>query len=332
LIQLVFVGVDVLIAIALMEIVNMWQLRMKRLMKVDQKKSEFQLLDRKDLPELAALLYLLNPFTVVNCVGMSTLSFTNLAIVGSLYFALKGNQTLMTFSLAASCYLSIYPATLIMPLSLLLSKRSLLSNSLMTAMWFTGLLYLSYSMLNSWDFLMDTFGFNMAVTDLSPNIGLFWYFFTEVFKHYRLFYLFAYQYHAFFYSIPLYLRLRDHPMFLFWINVAIMACFKSYPSVGDLAIQMAFIPLIFDKVRENRYGFVILIAALFVTLLAPIFWLMWIYLGTGNANFYYAINLVSTMAQVLFITNSLSVVLKNEYLERKQEKDALNKNKINLVS
>jgi len=171
-------------------------------------------------------------------------------------------------------------------------------------------------MFQSWDFFFDTYGFNMMVTDLSPNIGLFWYFFTEVFKHYRLFYIFSYQFHSFLYAIPLYIRLKHQPMVLFWINLAIIACFKSYPGVGDIAIQIALVPLIWDSMRENPYGFVVLIAALFVAVLAPIFWLMWIYLGTGNANFYYAINLVSTMAQVLFLTYSLSSVLRNDYLEK----------------
>jgi len=238
-----------------------------------------------------------------------------------LYFALKENETLSTFSLAIACYLTMYPITLILPLSVFI-KRSVLSYVLLTTFWISGLLMLSYLMFHSWEFLADTYGFNLLVSDLTPNIGVFWYFFTEVFKHYRLFYLFAYQYHTLIYAIPLYIRTRHHPMFLFWINIAIIACFKSYPVVGDIALQMAFIPLIFDQIRENRYGIILLIAMIFVIVLAPIFWFMWIYYGTGNANFYYAINLVTTTAQVWFITNSLSVVLKNDYLEKKKLKEA----------
>ena len=44
---------------------------------------------------------------------------------------------------------------------------------------------------------------------------------------------------------------RKHSMFLVWINVAIIATFKSYPAVGDISLQMAFIPLIFDEIKGN---------------------------------------------------------------------------------
>ena len=62
-------------------------------------------------------------------------------------------------------------------------------------------------MFHSWDFLEDTYVYTFKVTDLSPNIGLFWYYFIEVFKAFRNFYIFSFQYHAFIYAIPLYLRL-----------------------------------------------------------------------------------------------------------------------------
>ena len=40
-------------------------------------------------------------------------------------------------------------------------------------------------------------------------------------------------------------------MFLLWINIAIIAAFKSYPAVGDIALQMVFLPLIFDEIKGN---------------------------------------------------------------------------------
>jgi len=289
-------------------------------MYIRKKKRKVEILFRKNLPEITAFLYLFNPLTIFNCIGLSTISFNNLAVASSLYFALKGNQTLTSFTLAIATYLTVYPITLIFPLSLIL-KKPLLKIISLTFFWTGGLLLLSYLMFHSWEFLGDTYGFNVLVSDLTPNIGVFWYFFTEVFKHYRLFYLFAYQYHAFLYAIPLYFRISHHPMFYFWLSVAIAACFKSYPVVGDIALQMAFIPLIFDQIRENRYGIIMLIALLFVIVLAPIFWVMWIYHGTGNANFYYAINLVTTMGQIWFMTNSLSVVLKNDYLDKKKDRE-----------
>jgi len=99
-----------------------------------------------------------------------------------------------------------------------------------------------------------------------------------------------------------------------------IAAFKSYPVIGDIAIQVALLPLVINQIKGNKYGFSIAIVAIFVSVLAPIFWMMWIYQGTGNANFYYAINLVSTLAQVMFIMDSLSAVLRDDYTSKKQLK------------
>jgi phosphatidylinositol glycan class U len=165
--------------------------------KVKKTEEKYQVLFKEWLPILTQLCYLLNPFTLFNCIGMSTIIFNNLFVVFSVFFALKGNQTLTTFSLAISVYLTMYPLTLVLPIALLL-KKHWSSVLFMTAIWTGGLLYASFLMFRSWDFVMDTYGFNMLVSDLTPNIGLFWYFFTEVFKQYRNFYLFAYQYHVFF--------------------------------------------------------------------------------------------------------------------------------------
>ena len=45
---------------------------------------------------------------------------------------------------------------------------------------------------------------------------------------------------------------RNEPMFLFWINLAIIGCFKSYPAVGDVALQMSLVPLIYEAVKGKR--------------------------------------------------------------------------------
>lgn len=79
---------------------------------------------------------------------------------------------------------------------------------------------------DSWDFLRSTYGFVLSVPDLTPNIGIFWYFFTEVFDHFRTFFVFVFQMHAFIYVAPLTIRLRQHPLFLAYILVAISAVFR----------------------------------------------------------------------------------------------------------
>ncbi len=48
----------------------------------------------------------------------------------------------------------------------------------------------------------------LSVPDQTPNLGLFWYFFTETFEHFRIFFLCVFQMNAFIYVIPLTIRFR----------------------------------------------------------------------------------------------------------------------------
>jgi phosphatidylinositol glycan class U len=42
----------------------------------------------------------------------------------------------------------------------------------------------------------------VLLPDLTPNIGLWWYFFIEIFDHFRNFFLLAFNVHAASYSVP----------------------------------------------------------------------------------------------------------------------------------
>ena len=78
----------------------------------------------------------------------------------------------------------------------------------------------------SWDFLRSTYGFLLSVSDLAPNVGIFWYFFTEVFDHFRTFFVFVFQIHAFIYVAPMTIRLRHYPLFLSFSLLALTAVFR----------------------------------------------------------------------------------------------------------
>ncbi|KAF2076361.1 hypothetical protein CYY_002318 [Polysphondylium violaceum] len=353
--QVVFLVVDILIAYLLREITKLIPQVLPKEMKPLEPNS--------NLPNITAALYLFNPFSIFTCIGMSTIVINNAAIILSLYYSLKGNLFQSVFFVALSSYFSIYPIILLFPVSFILKRHYFPEQTLNTAtrqqlspqqqshlekqlqhsqttmsilfysrivlfylLSFSSLIYLSYTLLGSWEFLSKTYGFTLFVEDLTPNIGLFWYYFIEVFDHFRNFFLFIFQYHVFIYCIPLAIRLKNHPLFYFWALCAIIATFKSYPALGDTALHVSLLPLLNEPLKGVRYSFIVIVVAIYVTVLAPILWQMWIYQGTGNANFYYTINLVFTLAQVLLIVDSLSVLLKLDYvnkinhLEENQEK------------
>ena len=83
----------------------------------------------------------------------------------------------------------------------------------------------------------------LKVPDLTPNIGLFWYFFTEMFDHFHLFFTCVFQLNPFVYVLPLAMRFRDNVPLLSFTLVAIAAIFKSYPSIGDVGFYLALLPL-----------------------------------------------------------------------------------------
>ena len=62
------------------------------------------------------------------------------------------------------------------------------------------------------DFTNATYLFVLNVPDLVPNAGLYWYFFTEMFDHFRVFFACVFQLNAFVFTIPLAVRLRDEPL------------------------------------------------------------------------------------------------------------------------
>lgn len=56
--------------------------------------------------------------------------------------------------------------------------------------------------------LKHVYTFIFTVPDLRPNIGLFWYFFTEVFEHFLSFFLAVFQVQIFVYAFPLAYKFR----------------------------------------------------------------------------------------------------------------------------
>lgn len=61
-----------------------------------------------------------------------------------------------------------------------------------------------------------------------------------------------------------------------------------------------------------RYSFLASAALLYATLLGPAFYHLWIYAGSGNANFFYAITLVWSLALIILIGDLLHAVIRDE--------------------
>ncbi len=355
--ELFFAGVDVAIGVVLFGIAYVWSMRAQQRAEAEAAIAlRFHALSaeaqaacaRADVPHFAivptvspstvALLYLFSPLTLLSCLSMSTVGLKTLSALAAALLALQGRASLAALAVALGAFDSLgHTFTLIPALLLLLrshpehrdaSAFRLVLPALGATVALLGACWLAT---HSFEFVDEVFGFELFVRDLTPNLGLFWYLFTEMFNEFALFYLCVLQYFVFIFAWPLSIRLERHPMLLFWALLASANAFRAYPAVGDLVSTLSLVPLLLAIVRELKYAYIIFIAWIFLAVLAPIFWHIWIHAGSGNANFFYALNLVHAMAQIHLIVDSVAAVLRRDYLLKRpivqKKKDESKKDK-----
>ena len=181
----------------------------------------------------------------------------------------------------------------------------------------------------SWEFVTSTYGVQLLLPDLTPNVGLWWYFFIEMFDSFREFFLGVFWLHLGGYVGGLCIRVRKQPLFVITAMLGIFAVFKPYPSISDTSLYFALLPLyrhvfpctyktesVCEEVLTDlvmRYTFFTVTTLLYATLLGPAFYYLWIYAGSGNANFFYAITLVWSLGLSLIVADSLFAVLRDEW-------------------
>ncbi|CAN6971229.1 unnamed protein product [Brassica rapa subsp. trilocularis] len=310
--------------------------------------------------DIAALVYLWNPFTIVCCVGLSTSPIENMAVILALNGAVTRRVPLAAFGLVMATHLSLYPAILTIPVIFLLgygldapplklflqtrnvesdnrsstSSASKQAKSKPTAqlpflwrtvvhfvfwvlVWLLCVLVLCGLSLSKHGGLEEmfkrTYGFILSIEDLSPNIGVFWYFFAEVFDFFRSFFLIVFHVNILFMLLPLAIRLKHRPCFLAFIYLAISSLLKSYPSVGDSALYLSLWALFVNELAvDMKFSFFLFCGYLGVSLLSPVMHNLWIWRGTGNANFYFGNAIGYACFQIVFVVESVSAMLNHD--------------------
>jgi phosphatidylinositol glycan class U len=200
--------------------------------------------------------FLFNPFTIATCIARSTSAFTNLFILVAIAKACRGASFTFLLSLSFASYLAMHPLLLCPPLLVLLydalaqeSKTApnplafTLFHTLGLAVVIGALLSASVALTGSWDFFAATYGVRLLLPDLTPNVGLWWYFFTEMFDSFREFFLGVFWLHAASYVPGLTIRLRKQPLFVATTLIGIFAIFTPYPSIADATLYLSMMPL-----------------------------------------------------------------------------------------
>ncbi|MCJ1224748.1 hypothetical protein MMC12_001393 [Toensbergia leucococca] len=282
--------------------------------------------------------YLFNPLTLATCLGRPTSIFTTLSILTSISSATTAKPIKATLSLSLASYLSLYPILLLPPLLILSHshlpspkdsspqkslKSHILTHLPLFALSLLLLLTTSTTLLPSpkTAFLPSTYGTHLLLPDLTPNAGLWWYFFTEMFDPFREFFLAVFWLHLASYVPGLCFRLPRQPLFVLVTLLGVFAIFKPYPSIADTSLYLALLPLYRHIFPLMRYTFLSTCTLLYATLLGPAFYHLWIYAGSGNANFFYAITLVWSLGLSVIVSDSLFAVLRDEWeVERPEMK------------
>ncbi|RAR01166.1 CDC91 cell division cycle 91-like protein [Stemphylium lycopersici] len=283
---------------------------------------------RKDLKWSSAAIaagFLFSPFTVATCIARSTSALTNLFILTAMAKASQGASFTFILATAFASYFAMHPILLAPPLMLLLYDAKafktkstphlpsfVATHTIGIALAIGALLLASAFLTGSWDFLAATYGVRLLLPDLTPNVGLWWYFFIEMFDSFREFFLGVFWLHAASYMPGLTIRLHKQPLFVACTLTGVFAIFTPYPSIADAALYLSLVPMFRHLFPLMRYTFLASASVLYTSFLGPAFYHLWVYAGSGNANFFYAITLVWSLGLSIILGDSLYAALRDE--------------------
>ncbi|CAG0916486.1 unnamed protein product [Notodromas monacha] len=261
--------------------------------------------------------YTFCPFTVLNASETTTV-LSNVLVALSLLCIGYRKFTLLGAFLALCAYEDFYPIVLFVPAAYMAWETQKKQNFLGFCCAYVStiliVLFASFALTGgSWSFLSARYGFLWNVPDLTPNIGLFWYFFTEMFEHFRMFFICSFQINAFIYAAPLLIKFRREPILVVYSLIVLTAIFKSYPCIGDVGFYLSILPMwshLAATMRQMLITFCFFVATL---VLAPVLWHLWLFDGSANANFFFGITLGFAAAQILLLSDILFAYMRRDY-------------------
>ncbi|KAJ7134786.1 GPI transamidase subunit PIG-U [Mycena epipterygia] len=270
---------------------------------------------------LIAAAYLLNPYLFLSTLALSTSSFENTLALLSLMFAARGDTSPSLLAAALLLQLSLSSILLLAPLILLIasspvsqlaSPRSFSVNGkkivplLVEFAAYTTLLTLVSTLVSGgWAWIPQTWGASLTLPDLTPNPGVWWYFFTEMFDHFRPFFLMVFSIHLLIYVAPVCIKFQYDPLYAAFVLLGVLGTFKSYPTMADPGLFLSMIAVFPEIYPYLRYPIVTTLLHLHASLLMPLFHHLWLNQGTGNANFFYASTLVFACANGAALTDCI---------------------------
>ncbi|PAA52782.1 hypothetical protein BOX15_Mlig025826g5, partial [Macrostomum lignano] len=267
-------------------------------------------LRRLRLPVIAA--YWFNPYSLVASVAEATTPLSNLVVLLCLAELCRGRVGFAAALCAAAAYHGLYPLCLIVPICLAGPARPAL---LAFAGTLACLLAASYMLTGgSWAYLQSVYAFHALAPDHTPGFSLSWYLFCEAFDHFRSLFQAVFQANLVCVLAPLAIRFRSDPCFLAVICWAYTAIFKPYCCVSEQALIACVFIMHAQLHAHMRRALLAIILLIVAFVLAPIMHHLWLYPGSANSNFYFAISLLHCTAMALLLYLFCIAYLKREFL------------------
>lgn len=280
-------------------------------------------------PAWVAALFLANPFSIASCAAASSAGFSAASLAVAVAGAVEGTPVVAGAGVAALAYLGDPTCAALTVPSLARAmareggfgtgtgkkgkgkgegngrrrmdgdaKNALVHLCAWIVGWVVALVGVSQAVMSRagvapMDWIRATYGFRFVAEDLSPNLGCFWYFFTEMFDNFRDFFLFAFDYFPVVLCVPVVVRLgADEPVFCVFIARLLCVVFSPYPTLGDAAGYLALLPLFRTRLAgAEGIGYLVCAGYVVSALMSPIMWRLWIVDRVANANFFFATTL-----------------------------------------
>ena len=271
---------------------------------------------------LPSLVYAINPLGIMSCLSKSSVVFTNWCIINSVVQAIDGTIPLASLFVALSGYLSLYPILLIFPIITIINFNKPSSQQynnairlvLYTVYYCGFLLFVSFKINgNNWNFLQANYMVLLNFEIVTPNLGIWWYFFVEMFTEFIPFFKGVYDLFLFSFVVPFTIRFHDQPLHVFTVILGWIILTKPYPVLGEYAFWFSFILYFIPLAGYMRYKVFAMLLFIHGIMLSPIFYHLWIGSGSGNSNFFYAVSLVNALAVGTILSDLIWGMLRREY-------------------
>ncbi|QRV79228.1 phosphatidylinositol glycan anchor biosynthesis class U protein [Ceratobasidium sp. AG-Ba] len=277
--------------------------------------------DRKEV--LIAAIYLLNPYTLLTTLARSTATIDTALTALALLLACRKQTGPALLALAVLVHVSLPSVLVVAPLIMVLGSTRAPISSLANPdvkgedgklgvgkvlEWgvYVGLLgYAGNLVVGGWGWFWRSWGAIVTLSDATPNCGLWWYFFTEMFDHYRPFFLFAFSAHPLIYIAPMCMKFKHDPFYAAYLLLGVSTTLKSYPTLADAGLFISLTPLFPETFAHLRHPLPTFLLHLHSALLMPLASHLWLSQGTGNANFLYAATLVYGLANGAMVIDAV---------------------------